>query len=355
MADHLPEPHQRAIKTAITGAVAAYRDIGAGLAAVTDYQLVGLVDPALSVAKSWARQVGRPVVRASLVELLADVDASAVMIWSDEAARGDEVLLSLDQGLHALVKAPLSLDLPHLREVVSLARHRSVALMPGCLRAADPALAATARACCAGSVGAATHVRAEWTVPRNDDELGEAAWHDLLAEFVLCSVRLCSAALGPAVSLNADMDEDHPPGSAPRIANIVVQHDHGRAVLHLSHQRRAAPVEQYFVHGDEGVLHCLAAEGRGAGLPHGRITLTRTGSSAPPVAVGGNLGRQTAADALLSAFASAVRGGPSPLPDMEALLAAYEFVEAAAVSSRERVRMPAPHSLPLSATPDAPQ
>jgi hypothetical protein len=71
------------------------------------------------------------------------------------------------------------------------------------------------------------------------------------------------------------------------------------------------------------------------------------------VSVGGDLGRQSAAAALLNAYAGAMRGEPSPLPDMEALLAAYEFVEAAAVSSSERVRMPAPHSAPLTATPDA--
>jgi predicted dehydrogenase len=327
--------------------------VGASLPAVKDLQLVGLVDPAMSTAKSWARQVGRPVVRASLVDLLADVDAGAVMIWSDQGARTDELLLALDQGLHALVKGPLPLDLPHLREVVSLARHRNVVLMPACLRAADPALLAAAHACRSGITGRATHVRAEWTVPLDDEEPGGSDWRDLLAEFALCSIRLCSAALGPAVSLNADMDDIQPTGSAPRIANIVVQHDRGYAVLHLSHQRRGAPVEQYLVHGDAGVLQCVAAEGRGAGLPHGRIALARAGSSAPAVSVGGDLGRQSAAAALLNAYAGAMRGEPSPLPDMEALLAAYEFVEAAAVSSSERVRMPAPHSAPLTATPDA--
>jgi predicted dehydrogenase len=354
MAHHLIDSCLRPIKTAVTGAVAAYRDVGASLPAVKELQLVGLVDPAMSTAKSWARQVGRPVVRASLVELLADVDAGAVLIWSDEGSRSDELLLALDQGLHALVRGPLPLDLPDLREVVSLARHRRVVVMPACLRAADPALLAAARACRSGIVGRATHLRAEWMVPLNDDEPCGTRWRDLLAEFVLCSVRLCSAALGPAVSLNADMDDAQPAGSAPRIANIVVQHNLGYAVLHLSHQRRAAPVEQYLIHGDEGVLQCVAAEGRGAALPHGRIALARAGSSAPAVPVGGDLSRQNAAEALLSAYACAVRGEPSPLPDMEAMLAAYEFVEAAAVSSRERVRMPAPHSVPLTASPDAP-
>ncbi len=341
------------VKIAAVGCVAAHLHYGCAFTALDTVQIVAVADSDLSVAKAWARLIGKLPFFPSLSELLqAHPDIDAVLIASPVPERTADIRTALNAGKSVLSEAPFAPNLKEYDILCILAETQKALLMPAFPRRFDPYFA-----------DFGTHLTLTETLPQiryertftleNPETLTQektfAARSKTLMETAAChAVDICLHWLGEAVTLSADVilpDETSPTrGRMPQetLVTLLIGQERGQSVVRLTSTRALQTAERCTYIGKEGTLELIASPGTSAATnTPPALFLTRHDQRPSELNPSGEpIERETA---LLAHFADCIQNGIPPKLTCADARAAMEIISAAMLSAREGSKI----SLPL--------
>lgn len=129
------------IRMAVIGAGGIARGHGKRLRAIDGVEIVALAEPSEAMVKAYGEAVfpdtGLPAVYADYRELLDKETLDAVLIASPHTCHYDQIMDSLDQGLHILAEKPLVCSVKHCEQVIEKARSLQKHIVVGYQRRFD--------------------------------------------------------------------------------------------------------------------------------------------------------------------------------------------------------------------------
>ncbi len=341
------------VKLAVVGCVAAHLHYQRAFATVETVQIVAVADSDLSVAKAWARLIGKLPFFPSLSELLeAQPDIDAVLIASPVPQRTADIRTALDAGKSVLSEAPFAPDLKEYDALCTLAETQNVLLMPAFSRRFDPYFAEFGMHLTLTETPPQIRCERTFTLENPETVTKEntfAARSRTLMETAAChAVDICLNWLGQAQTLSADVilpDETSlSRGRMPQetLVTLLIGQENGQSVVRLSSTRALQTAERCTYIGKEGTLELVASPGTSAATDTPpALFLTRHDQR--PTELNPThepIERETA---LLAHFADCIQNNTPPKLTCYDARAAMEIVAAAMLSAREGSKI----SLPL--------
>lgn len=103
---------------------------------VKEAKIVAFSDPNIDSAKHWAEQVGLTVKEGKTVfsdwrEMLEKVDLDAVVILSPHSVHCEQILASLERGLHVLTEKPMVVKVSEAKKVIAAAKRTGKVVVVG--------------------------------------------------------------------------------------------------------------------------------------------------------------------------------------------------------------------------------
>lgn len=341
---------------------------GAALATLPSLRVAALTDPDERYSRVWARELGsKPSVCDDADDLLAK-PLDAVLIASALNERAQRIADALRAGFPVLAEAPFASDLATVDDLLALAAHHGVLLMPAAPRRFDPYFLAAGHAVADETIGVLQQVRCAWSFPLENVEpaadVVNAGWNAALQTLACQTVDLCLLWQGAGTAVSADIDLEAVGSSTPSpqrrtsertLATLLVTHARGLATHQIARTRSVRPDERYLFTGSEGNMELVVSAGAAAAAATApSLRLQRNGQRAETIAPAiapEERGLTPAAlrmSRLLRHFISCVAAGETPAMTASDARAVIEIVHAAYVSTRERAKV----SLPLRRTPD---
>jgi predicted dehydrogenase len=347
--DVFPPP----VTAAVIGCVAAHLHYQHAFASLSHLKIVAVADSDLSVAKSWARLIGRLPFFPSLTELLeAHPDIQSVVIASPLPERTADIEIALNAGKSVLCDVPFAESLAECDRLCRLAEENSALLMPAFPRRFDPFFADFGALLTVAD--SAPQIRCERTFTLENAELTTrentfAARSKTLMEAAAShAIDICLQWLGTAETLSADVILPDA-GSVARgrmpqetLVTLLIGQERGQSVVRLTSTRALHTAERCTFIGRDGTLELIASPGTAAATDTPPAVFM---TSADQRSVALNPDREPVdRDALLLAhFTDCVQNGAPPLLTCADARAAFEILHAAALSAREGSKI----SLPL--------
>ena len=356
---HSPPESSLPLRLGIAGCLAGRLRYGAALAAASSLSVVGLADTDPHSARVWAREIGGAVPQFATPDaLLAAVpDLDALLIISPLANRPAHIATALRTHKAVLCEVPFAPTLAETDEILRLAAHGGLLLMPVLPHRFDPYFRTVGEHIAAGDLGTIHQLRCVWSFPVTWAfalEIGvdaqTAEWSRLLEALACRTADLCRWWLGAAVSISADgfaFEADGQDTAAGSQAHIILTQDRGRSTQHFSPSRSQQPGERYSLDGAQGHMELTVTAGA-ASTPAPLLLWQRPGrrperilqADFPATPRMAHVARMRD---LLEHFAACVRTGAAPCLTAADARAAQEILYAAALSTQEGSKV----SLPL--------
>ena len=247
-------------------------------------------------------------------------------------------------------------------------------LLPALPRRFDAYFLAAAQQLQQGAIGDVQQTRCGWSFPlENVDETEDVVtgnWNALVQTLGCQTADACRWWQGNGATVSGDVDLQELRGGrnhagrrvAERaLANLIVTHAQGQSTHHLTRTRAIQPDERYLFTGSAGNMELIVSAGAAAASTTApQLRLQALGQKWQTVRVeagSANVGRTPLSPAslrilnLLRHFADCVQIGETPRVAPDDAYSALEIVQAAYVSTQERVKI----SLPLRRAPNIAQ
>ena len=348
----------------------------AALQATSSIQITGLADEEERYTRVWARELGSKTPAYADVPALLERPATfdALLVASPLTHRAAHIRAALQTGKPVLAECPFAVTLSEMDDLRGLARNASLLLMPALPRRFDAYFLAAAQQLQQGAIGDLQQTRCGWSFPlENVDETEDVVtggWNALVQTLGCQTADVCRWWQGDGATVSGDVDLQELRGGRNNLgrrmaeralANLIVTHAQGQSTHHLARTRAIQPDERYLFSGTAGSLELIVSAGAAAAsttAPHLRLQVggqkwQTVRVEAPSVSVGktplspASLRIQN----LLRHFADCVQVGETPRVTAEDAYHALEIVQAAYVSTQERVKV----SLPLRRAPNIAQ
>lgn len=302
-------------------------------------EVAAVMDSDAITARQFAREVGAARVHSDHWDLIQDGTIEAVLIASPSWIRGHQAREALEAGKHVLCNAPLGRTLEECDLLTQTAARRDLLLMTGFLPRDIAAIQFATHEIHAGTIGEPIQVRCDRSsyVPKEERRNGARTWTEAFSTQAGETLDLSRLWLGEALTVSADVQAEPGARQAEDVGNMIVNHERGVSVHHITRASHQTPVHRYLVDGTEGSILVQRFARTGESF---QVTLFRKGR------VAGDLTRDAAQrpqSQILDRFAARVRAMPAEDCDVEDGRKAVEGVLAAFLSSRERIKV----SLPL--------
>lgn len=339
------------VRLAIVGCGGSRQTYGAVLPLLdaVDVRLLMDVDPVS--ARLWSHDRRRIPVVTDFAEVLADPEIEAALLASPIADRPKQALALAEAGKHAYCTPPLPASLQVCDDLVRWPAEHGTLLMFGLTRRFDRSFLAARQLVEEGRIGRVQQIRCDWSF-----YAGWAARRDFLKTWrgvfechASQTIDFCRWMLGDIQTVSADIDL---PGGSGRVVcqgNVILQHERGISIHHISRTDHKDPVEQYLLSGDEGTLELSYSGGWSYdSTAYFRALLHRTGRAVEdvtPIPEARAQDEMRAHNPYLLAlrhFALCVRLGIQPHVGAADGRAIAEAILAAYLSSMEQIKIALP-------------
>lgn len=340
------------LQLAIVGCVAAHLHYQQAFAALDTVQIVAVADSDLSVAKAWARLIGKLPFFSSLSELLkAHPAVDAVLVSSPLPERTRDIRTALEAGKSVLSDAPFTLTLKECDTLCDLADVHEALLMPAFPRRFDPYFAEFGTHLT--KTEPLPQIRCERTFTLENPELitKEATFaarsQTLMQTAASHAIDICLHWLGEAQTLSADVilpDETTPTrGRMPQetLVTLLIGQESGQSVVRLTSTRALQTAERCTYISREGTLELVASPGTSAATDTPpALFLTHANQRSTELTPNHvSIERETA---LLAHFADCLQNKATPQLTCADARAALEILTAATISAREGSKITLP-------------
>lgn len=341
------------ITLAVIGCVAAHLHYQHAFASIPNLKIVAVADSDLSVAKSWARLIGRLPFFPSLAELLqAQPDVQGIVIASPLPERTADIETALRAGKSVLCDMPFADSLSATDALCSLANANDALLMPAFPRRFDPFFADFGAWLAVSET--APQIRCERTFTLENAELITKAntlvarSETLMQAAASHSIDICLHWLGTAETLSADVILPQPENTArgrmpqETLVTLLIGQERGQSVVRLTSTRAVQTAERCTCIGRDGTLELIASPGTAAATDTPPAVFL-TGADQRPTALNPDRELVDRDALLLSHFVDCLQNGTPPILTCKNARAAMEILHAAMLSARDGSKI----SLPL--------
>jgi predicted dehydrogenase len=342
----------------------------------TSFQITGLADVDERYARVWARELGSKTPAypdiPSLLERTATFDA--LLVASPLAERAAHIQAALQTGKPVLAECPFAVTLSEVDTLRHLVHNAGLLLLPALPRRFDAYFLAAAQQLQQGAIGDVQQTRCGWSFPlENVDETEDVVtggWNALVQTLGCQTADVCRWWQGDGATVSGDVDLQELRGGrnhagrrmAERaLANLIVTHSQGQSTHHLARTRAIQPDERYLFSGTAGNMELIVSAGAAAASTTApQLRLQAPGQKWQTVRVeagSASVGKTPLSPAslrilnLLRHFADCVQADGTPRVTADDAYNALEIVQAAYVSTQERVKI----SLPLRHAPNIAQ
>lgn len=314
-------------------------------------EVVAVMDGDMPMARIWSRRARSAKVWWEFAPFLREAQVEAALVSGPAAVCAQRIRALLEAGIAVLAVPPFATTLEEEDALVSLAHGTGCPLIPALTARHEAYWNRAARLLAEGRLGSDIVLRCDLSTHRQHSDHREAgnAWRDEMDAMLRRTVEPACGWLGPALTVSADVDLHEAPGTAPNLANMIVTHERGTSVHHLTRLHKRHLVEQFVFHGSDGML-IAATSGKRSPDPFQPWTMAlhpQGGAEVDVAPISSALAGPEAMDpylALLKDLVRAVRDGASPLSGMGEMRELSAVVAAAHHSSMAHVRV----SLPLT-------
>jgi predicted dehydrogenase len=353
LSDPIPiEPVSAApVRLAVVGCGGSRQTYGAILPLLDAVEVGVLMDLDPVSARLWSRESRGASVVTDFAEVLADPTIEAALLTSPVEDRARQAIALAEAGKHAYCASPLPARLSVCDDLARRSAECGTVLMVGLARRFDRSFLGAKQAVEEGRIGRIHQIRCDWSF-----YAGWAArraslrtWRGVFEFHASQTVDFCRWVLGEIQTVSADIDL---PGGGGRVAcqgNVILQHERGLSIHHISRTDHKDPVEQYLLSGDEGTLELSFSGGWSYdSTAYFRALLHRIGRAPEDVTPVAKLRATDEAKAhnpyllALRHFALCVRLGVEPQVGAADGRAVTEAILAAYLSSMEQIKVALP-------------
>ncbi len=343
------------LRVAVAGCGGSRQSFGPAFRLSAAAKAVDVMDADMVNARSWSRQMSGGSVHLDFAAMLEATTAEAVLLASPLSVRAEQARLALASGRHVLYMPPFPIDLAKSSALVEQAASAGLVLMPAYGRRFDRAYVTVAQALAANELGDGIHIRCEWCFCSTAEHRREVlkTWRGIFETHASETIDLCRWWLGPIHTVSADIDPVDGAQKRSHLGNLILKHDRGVSVHHISQTDQKNAIEQYQVEGSRAALdlHFGTMWGPGATSPPRVLLKSHSGSptdlSPEPLAkLEDELRAHYPYKLLLEEFVSAVREKREPSPSANDGYGVVEAIAACYLAAHDRTKV----SLPLTVT-----
>ncbi len=339
------------VRLAVVGCGGSRQTYGAVLPLLDAVEVVALMDVDPVAARLWSRDARKAVTLTDFEALLAEPAVEAALLASPIDDRPKQAIALAEAGKHVFMAGPLPASLRICDDLAKWAGDHDIRLMLGLTRRFDRSFSAAREAVETGVIGRINQIRCDWSF-----YAGWAARRDFLRtwrgvfEFHISqTIDFCRWVLGDVQTVSADIDLQGSEGRVGCQGNVILQHERGLSIHHISRTDHKDPVEQYLLTGDEGTLELSFSRGWSYdSTAYFRTLLHRVGRTPEdltPTPLARPHDEARAHNPYLQAlrhFALCVRLGIEPHVGVAEGRAAAEAILAAYLSSTEQIKVALP-------------
>ena len=339
------------LRLGVVGCDVTRATFGTACTRTDEVDVVAVMDSDMPMARIWSRRARSAKVWWEFAPFLREAQVEAALVSGPSTVCAPRVRALLEAGIAVLAVPPFASTLEEEDDLVSLARRMGRPLIPALTARHEAYWNRAARLLAEGRLGSDIVLRCDLSTHRqhSDHRAAGNSWRDEMDAMLRRTAEPACAWLGAALTVSADVDLREAPGTAPNLANMIVTHERGTSIHHLSRLHRRHLVEQFVFHGRDGML-VAATSGKRSPDPFQPWTMSLQspgGGEVDVAPVSSLLAGPEAMDpylALLRDFVRAVRQGATPLSGMDQMRELSSVVAAAHHSSMAHVRV----SLPLT-------
>jgi predicted dehydrogenase len=257
MADIAQQPEAASVvRLAVIGCDETRGTYGSIYKHVPGISIVALCDQDLSVSRAWGREFRASQVYTETSELYEDAEFDAVLLAGPVEDRAAEIEQAASAGKHILCELPLGGNTRSLNAALTAVEEAGVKLLPAFVKRFDPYFAQASEMLQYGELGALRQVRCDWGFFMGWVERKPSLnhWRAVFEDLTCQTIDLCRMWLGEVESVSGDVEHAEF-GAGGELANMIVQHQRGVSVHHISRASNKAVAEQYLLTGDAATLH----------------------------------------------------------------------------------------------------